>query len=681
MEHRHDINGLRAIAVIAVLFFHFNIAGFQGGFVGVDVFYTISGFLMTKIILRGFEDQTFSMRDFLAARARRIVPALAVMGLVMMVIGLFFVDPQSYRELSLDVISSDFFVSNMKFFREHGYFDANSNFKWMLHTWSTSLEWQFYLIYPVTLVVICRLFPSSYAIPIALWAGFIVSLVLSIWFTTTHQAAAFYLLPFRAWEMIIGGLVASQALHGTSTSPATQPFQKVNLLVLHMVGLTLIGFSIIKFDPATPWPSYWAVVPVLGASLVLIAAQKDIRWSRMTVVKSLGAWSYSIYIWHWPILVLSHYVNLPVTVGTQLSLLVIIFFLAYASYELIEKPFQGRRDRSESRLGVHPRILALCGMWMLAVLFGLLVTLTDGLPTRRSTPLELVKDYAVASADRAFPDRCSWDRTAHKLNPCVIGSPNRDTVIIGDSHAEMLYARFAANPAGHSYTFLTLGGCPPLPGVRKAREAGSQCDEFAEQALNIATSGQYQRVVLAAFWPVYLEAPSLGKPANANQLCFTGPAGCETETDPVAYSHALNQAFDDLARRLSVIKARGGQVVILLPTPYSKYDIPREVRKRLFWGQGVTSASNLSRTDVDAASAESRERLIALGQRLGAQVIDPLPALCTPSLCPLTDPQGRSYYIDSNHIRASMIKTPRFSYLDAIVAPSVPGESESGEPE
>ncbi|WP_426032204.1 acyltransferase family protein [Caulobacter sp. DWP3-1-3b2] len=668
MEHRHDINGLRAIAVIAVLFFHFNIAGFQGGFAGVDVFYNISGFLMTKIILNGLENKSFELGGFVGARARRIVPALAAMGFFMLAIGFFVLDSQSYRDLALDTLSSDFFVSNFKFFREQGYFDSNSNTKWMLHTWSTSLEWQFYLIYPLSLMIISRLSNSRYTLQIALWTGFVTSLALGIWFTTTHQAAAFYLLPFRAWEMIIGGLVATHALSSTATETSTAPARRVNLMVVHFIGLALIAFSIIRFNPATPWPSYWAAVPVLGSSLVLIARQKDIGWAQQTVIKSLGAWSYSIYIWHWPVLVLSRYLNLPVTIASQLALMTIIFVLAYLSYELIEKPFQGRRDGSQTRLYVHPRIFGLGAVWLVTIGFGVVVALSDGLPTRRSVSPILIKDYAAASSDRAFPEKCSWDRTSLKVKPCVVGEPNKDIVFIGDSHAEMLYPRFAANPQGRSYTFLTLGGCPPLPGVRKAREAGSQCDQFVDQALTIATSGRYRRVVLAAFWPVYLEAPSRDDEANANQLCFLGPNGCQVEADPAAYSRALDAAFDKLARRLSLVKAQGGEVVILLPTPYSRLDIPREIRKRLFWGQGIASVSNLPRAEVDAVSAESRRRLMALAQQLDARVVDPAPWLCSTDQCPLTDPMNRSYYVDSNHIRASVVKTPRFGYLDVISA-------------
>ncbi|PZR32162.1 acyltransferase family protein [Caulobacter segnis] len=666
MEHRHDINGLRAISVIAVLFFHFNLLGLQGGFAGVDVFYVISGFLMTGIIIRGVDKKTFSFKDFFAARARRIVPALSAMGLVTLLVGFFLVDAQSYRELALDVLSANFFVSNVKFFREHGYFDSNSNFKWMLHTWSTSVEWQFYILYPICLILIRRLFQSPKAVAITLWVGLAISLAAGVRFTSTHQAAAFYLLPFRAWEMIIGGLVALRAPGGDAE--AAEP-KRINSLFLHYLGLAMICLSIIGFGPATPWPSYWAIAPVLGATLVLLAGQKDAFWARLPIVSTLGAWSYSIYIWHWPVLVLSHYLDLPETLGVQVLLLAIIFLLAYGSYTFIETPFQGRRDGATMRFGVHPRMLALGALWSSAVLFALFVTLAGGLPQRGSASPELVKDYAIAAADRTFPDTCSWNRTARKLTPCVIGSPNQGTAFIGDSHAEMLYARFAANPKGQSYTFLTLGGCPPLLGVRKAHEAGSECDQFAKQAFQIATTQPYKRVVLTAFWPVYLDAPPPGKPGNPNQLCFVGRLGCKVEDDPAAYRRALDRSFEQLAQSLSVVKARGGEVVVMLPTPYATFDIPREIRKDLFWGKGADHLSNLPRAEVEAATAESRARLLKLAARLGARVIDPLPVLCTATVCPLTAPDGRSYYIDSNHIRASMIRTDRFNYLDAIAAP------------
>ncbi|MBM3392738.1 MAG: acyltransferase, partial [Betaproteobacteria bacterium] len=204
---RADINGLRGIAVLAVVLYHFGVIGFGGGFVGVDVFFVISGYLMTKIILEPLSAQRFSLPAFYLARARRIVPGLAALCALLLLYGWYRLSPIDYKLLAKHVGSSLAFVSNQVFWKESGYFDADAHEKWLLHTWSLSVEWQFYLAYPLLILVARRLFGHRANFAIVLWMLFVASLAWSAWLAFANPSKAFFLLPTRAWEMLAGGLI------------------------------------------------------------------------------------------------------------------------------------------------------------------------------------------------------------------------------------------------------------------------------------------------------------------------------------------------------------------------------------------------------------------------------------------------------------------------------------------
>ena len=206
MSFRADVNGLRAIAVIAVVLFHFQPSLMPGGFAGVDVFFVISGFLMTGIIFRSFERNNFSLIDFYIARANRIVPALTALCIVLLILGWFFLTPIDYKALGKHVSSSIGFFSNIKYWGEAGYFDASSHEKWLLHTWSLSVEWQFYIIYPLVLIALKK-FISIEAIKIVLVFSTILGFIFCVFATYYWPSFSYYLIPSRAWEMMIGGVV------------------------------------------------------------------------------------------------------------------------------------------------------------------------------------------------------------------------------------------------------------------------------------------------------------------------------------------------------------------------------------------------------------------------------------------------------------------------------------------
>ncbi|WP_163920764.1 acyltransferase family protein [Photobacterium sp. Alg240-V54] len=323
MNFRQDINGLRAIAVIAVVIFHFNSTLIPGGFAGVDVFFVISGFLMTSIIFRGIGNNNFSILSFYKARAIRIIPALLALSSVTFLFCWFFLVPLKFEALGRHVLSSISFLSNITYWKESGYFDTSSQTKWLLHTWSLSVEWQFYIIYPIVLVILSKIF-SLNLIKKLLVVTTILGLGLSAYASYYWPSPAYYLFPTRAWEMMAGGLVFLYPVK------LNEPVKKYT----NIVGFVLIICSYIFMSKADMWPGYLALIPVLGSALIIWSNKQDSLITNNKIMTTIGLWSYSIYLWHWPVVVIGHYFNIEywTVIGIPLSIL-----LGYMSYTFIEK--------------------------------------------------------------------------------------------------------------------------------------------------------------------------------------------------------------------------------------------------------------------------------------------------------------------------------------------------------
>lgn len=323
MKFRHDINGLRAIAVMAVVLFHFSPSLLPGGFVGVDVFFVISGFLMTSIIVGGINNNSFNVAKFYCARANRIIPALSVLCIVLLVFGWFNLTPSDYKMLAKHAASSVSFISNMIYMGETGYFDASSHEKWLLHTWSLSVEWQFYILYPL-LIILLKKFISIEPIKKVLVLMFIVSLSVAIYSSINHSATGYYFLPMRAWEMILGGIAFLYPIKANDK-------QKI---VLCYTGLFSIVLSCFIFSGSTVWPGYYTLLPVMGAYLVILANVEKNQIVNNVAFQYIGKWSYSIYLWHWPIVVYLYVNQLSqyYFYGVLLSIA-----LGFLSYYLVER--------------------------------------------------------------------------------------------------------------------------------------------------------------------------------------------------------------------------------------------------------------------------------------------------------------------------------------------------------
>lgn len=327
MRYRHDIAGLRAIAVTAVVLFHFSIPGFSGGFSGVDVFFVISGYLMTSIIFTAIEERRFSLIDFYLSRFKRIIPALAVMLLATYVI-IWFVysgDAIELMTVAKHLASSLTFISNFIYFSETGYFDQAAHTKWFLHTWSLSIEWQFYILFPLVVLMLkrCCYKKSRQLITALFFASFAASVILS----SKNDGGAFFLPHTRLWELLAGSLVFLWPI-------------KISRFISRaflLIGLVLIAYSVTAFHENLMWPGYHAFIPVLGTMLIIYADIQNFFVLSSRLSQWFGRISYSLYLWHWPIVVGLHYFQLidefwAITMGLAASCM-----LAHLSANLVER--------------------------------------------------------------------------------------------------------------------------------------------------------------------------------------------------------------------------------------------------------------------------------------------------------------------------------------------------------
>ncbi|TDX14665.1 peptidoglycan/LPS O-acetylase OafA/YrhL [Buttiauxella sp. BIGb0552] len=339
-KFREDINGLRALAVMSVLIFHFNPSFLPGGFAGVDVFFVISGFLMTSIIFNGISSGSFSIKKFIIRRCERIVPALLVLIFLIVVIGYVAFEPLTYQLVGKHGLASLLFTSNILYNSESGYFDPASHSKLLLHTWSLSVEWQFYILYPIAIYFLSK-YLSLQKVKILIVICFILSFAYCVFETQRDSQSTYFMLQFRAWEMLAGGMAFLYQINANKTKR----------FIFEFIGISLILFSFFYFSNLDPWPGYYALIPVFGAYLCMLSNNNNSILSGY-ILQKIGLWSYSIYLIHWPIIVISK--KLDIHINFQIYL-VFVIVLSILLHHLIER----KRNYSYKSAFVYLAILLI----------------------------------------------------------------------------------------------------------------------------------------------------------------------------------------------------------------------------------------------------------------------------------------------------------------------------------
>ena len=433
MKYRAEIDGLRALAVVPVILFHAGFELFSGGFVGVDVFFVISGYLITTILIEDIENQRFSIVNFYERRARRILPALFFVMLVCIPFAWLWMIPSQMKDFSQSLVAVSLFASNILFWRESGYFDAASEEKPLLHTWSLAVEEQYYVLFPIFLISAWRFGKNRVFWMIVVMAA--ISLLLSEWGWRNKATANFYLAPTRAWELFAGSIAAFIV--------QKQGVQKNNFLAT--LGLAAIIFSIFFYDETTPFPSVYALVPVMGVVLLVLYAEIDTLAAKVLSTKGfvgVGLISYSAYLWHQPLLAFAR-IEILDTQNSSLMLLLSIssILIGYISYRFIETPFRKKTRIAKKKLF----FLALSGLIAFG-LVGLLGQMSNGFEFRYRKVLdgdighiEFHKYLDENYVNCELPENYSLER--ERCRQSNIGIP--DWILLGDSHAKHYFIGFA----------------------------------------------------------------------------------------------------------------------------------------------------------------------------------------------------------------------------------------------
>lgn len=501
MKYRAEIDGLRALAVVPVILFHAGFGLFSGGFVGVDVFFVISGYLITTLLIEDIENNRFSIVHFYERRARRILPALFIVMLVCIPFAWVWMLPNQMKDFSRSLVAVSLFASNIRFWQDSGYFAAGAEEKPLLHTWSLAVEEQYYVLFPIFLFFACRFGKNRVFWIIVVLAA--ISLALSEWGWRSDASANFYLAPTRAWELFAGSIAAFVI--------RKRGVQANN--VLSLLGLAAIIFAIFAYDESTPFPSIYALVPVIGVVLLVLFAEKDTLAAKLLSTKLLvgiGLVSYSVYLWHQPLFVFARVRSLDApSASLMLSLSAMSIILGVLSWKIVEQPF--RRKSQFSRRFIFSVSLSF---GVVFIFLGMFIEKTDvfenlfvkGLNEDLQKVVGLVafaKDKDPDFVEKWQYGKCFYGDdldsfSFYNKEQCLRLDPSRKNVLlVGDSHAAQWYFALKQNYQNVNVLQATASGCRPLIGT----DGDKRCTDLREYIFNeFLPQNPIDAVIISARW-------------------------------------------------------------------------------------------------------------------------------------------------------------------------------------
>ncbi len=496
MQYKSEIDGLRALAVLPVIFFHFDLNGFHGGFIGVDIFFVISGYLITKLLYKDISAQKFSLLDFYERRARRLLPAAFLVLFCSYIAGYYLFAPQDFKAFGESLHWFAFFASNIHFMNEAGYFDLPSQVKPILHTWSLSVEEQFYFIFPIILYLIYQFRKNN--ILTLIWVLIILSFSISVYTTYEYKAFAFYMLPSRGWELLLGSVLALGGL------PRLQHARLSNFIAI--TGLALIFLAMALYDKNTPFPGFAALIPCIGTVFIIWSnletknfIGKILSWKPLVFI---GLISYPLYLWHWPLVVFPrYYLNRELLAVEVLLLIVSAFVLSYFTWKFIEQPIRARK------IFINQKAI-LASAFAGIILFFAIGRVTDvhkGFPNRLPEP---ARTYAMGVWDKHKNIKKCQNVSINvilKDELCPIGS-NKDTlkprfIVWGDSHANMLLPMLSkqADKTYQQGFLASQGACPPILNL-----GNKKCSEFTQAIFKLIKRNNIRNIILVGRWGLYI---------------------------------------------------------------------------------------------------------------------------------------------------------------------------------
>lgn len=641
MEYRKEIDGLRALAVLPVILFHAGLETFSGGFIGVDVFFVISGYLITTIILSEMNKGEFSIARFYERRARRILPALFFVILACFAVGWFWFIPSYLNELCKSMLAVAGFSSNFYFWKTSGYFDLASELRPLLHTWSLSVEEQFYMLFPLLLTLVWKV-KKRLIFALLLFIA-IVSLVLAQYGAYIYPTASFYLLHTRAWELMVGALIAFYFVYKKNHAAFITSHKIINEF-FSLIGLFLICYSIFAFNKSTPFPGFYALIPNIGTALIIIFATKGTAVGKFLSTKimvGIGLISYSAYLWHQPLFAFAKYRSLDELSNEILIILSILsLLLGYFSWRFIELPFRDKKIIGRNKIF---RMAVASSMLIAMIGYGVSY-LGDGFPNRFD-PLILKLLYPAdgnKNVDNSTNKKADNSTTGNK-------PIKYNTVLIGDSHAGRLANALneSADRDGKSIKICATGGIVPLLGVRRAGN-DAKAVLAASFISNILNDNNVDTVIIAAFWPYIYEGRRLSKVGSTvSFLVDENSTAKNTEESKVIFERGLK-------RTVEVFLKKGIKVILVGDVPEYVVNVPEYLGKNYYFNK----KTNLKLPDKYIVTKEKYYKRNEEMDRIGKELkpydrffyVDTFNVMCPNSVCRYIDDNQKPLYNDTDHL-------------------------------
>ncbi len=650
LSYRPEIDGMRAIAIILVILFHAWGSTFPGGYVGVDIFFVISGYLITSIILRENKEGNFTYMRFYARRARRILPALLAMTSVTTVAAFLLFLPAELIEYGKITIYTMLFGSNFRLAATPGYFDQSLQENPLLHMWSLSVEEQFYLIWPTLLVLMLRFLPER-KVKLAVIGLAVVSLIAAELLVHVWPRSAFFHLPSRGWELLAGALLAMNFIPRV----ASRAFAEI----LSAAGLVLMIAPLFLYDKETAFPGLAALVPVLGCALLIHATG-----SRLTGIAAFLSWapvafigliSYSLYLWHWPIFAFANYALVRQLTAFETSLCVLIaFFAAFISWRFIERPFRRRSAWSSELLAKRQWFLvpvlnrsAQAAFLVTALLIasGSFFQESKG-AFRRFSP-EILS--TMGEPDWADPKLCV---VKSEVRPgfleCEFGNGSADLALWGDSHAAH-YLRLISQTYGGGTAYIDRG-CVPVPNTRLITKSGQNsnpgCSKNNQYAMDEILRLKPKIVVMASRWTQIEESP-YGRDTKPSLYLVDDSAVTTREASRRTFAHAIEET-------VSTLTAAGIKVVLMGQVPEMQFSPARcfALSKTI----GFTECGSVTRQEAERRQFFINATLRSLAERhLNVFLFSPFETLCDSANCYAIKDRDLRYFNNDHLNRAGAL--------------------------
>jgi peptidoglycan/LPS O-acetylase OafA/YrhL len=635
--YRPDIDGLRAVAVIAVVLYHGWPNFFPGGFIGVDIFFVISGYLITSIIVSDLQRDRFSILGFYSRRVRRIFPALVLMLAAVIGFGWFVLLPAEFKQLGTHVAAGGAFISNLQLWRETGYFDNAAITKPLLHLWSLGIEEQFYMLWPLLLWLVYK---RRLNVFLLIGVVFVLSMGANLATVNTDATQAFYSPATRFWELMTGGIGAQLNLHHKSWPESWKRLASIGGALL-----LAVGFVLIRAQDA--FPGWWALLPVTGAFLLIMAGPSALFNRVLLATKpavGIGLISYPLYLWHWPLLSYAYVVNgdKPSFV-IRAGLIAAAFVLAFLTYRLLELPVRTLANRGRA-------VATLASGMAAMVLAGVLVHAGTIRERIDAGGAEL---FLSALNDSDFPGPTFVPQRFNGVQFQKVQSRGRGlTVFLGDSVVQQYGPYIEQAVAGdperyHTVVFATAGNCPPirhtfpLPKMRYAL-----CPPTVDAGYEYARRPEVDTVVVGGAWYGYFNG------SGRDLLFDDGKVQLEFPDE-----RAKESAYRSLEHSLAQLKQHGKRVFLLLQPPMGSSFDPRNMISGSRFDR-IRPLARIEPVRLDRflnENAGPRERLVRVARDAGVELIDPTTFLCTANDCPVLAADGAPLYTDTMHMR------PRYS--------------------